>query len=290
MNGPKAVATVIVIVIVAAILYPTINAALPDSWDEAPYSIELSEGSIEVSDVDKDDMTFQISIPSIKFESNLPETIHDVRVEFLIGTKDCLISAGAYDIGDVPPEGEIEKTFAPAKIPVLYALAFAGNLQSGEDRVDLPFVLKTEMKYLDWMDTQLLDVSMSVKASGTDSEGTVTVTTKETTATANVSVVSDTGLVPALIGKLSAAFGPMLVLSGDGFSVQAALIGGNMVVSLIGSEEKTCLDAVKDSLKETGKITYSYGLLISKEFSVEGGAADAIVNAMAGFYNKGASA
>ena len=284
MNAPKLVSIIVVIALAAYMLYPTIDSAIPKEINGPPFEFSLGEEPVEVT-VDNDKMTFSVKMPSITFVNNLPQDFKEVSLEVFVGTQASRISAGTFDFGTIPaaaPAG-VTKEFDSNDLPLVYFMSYVGVMNNDSGAVDLPIILKVAFQYMEWEGTQLLDLSLTIRTQGTaDDKGTVEKTEEGNKST--IVLECESGVVKTAISKMKETVGDNItVTAGDAtFSATVDSAGKLTVVADGGSTMNAYRALLKMSEDNGGKLTFKYG---TKDISVEGEQAQAVLNAVKMFYS-----
>ena len=289
MNIPKFVSIIVVVLCAAFLLYPTFDSAIPKQMDGSPFTVEMAEGGLDVT-VD-DNMNFSVTMPKLTIGSKLPEDLKDVNVEVFLGSGHKRVSAGVFDFGTIPSEGTIERIFSSNELNGTFFLSYIPSLMTSDGKLDIPITLGIKFKYMEWQGSELLDLGLRIKVSGTESSGTVT----EPVVIGEDSIVTVTpgdGIVKTIAQKMYNEYGDTIsVQLGDGISDMGGIDvvidpSGDMTVMVsgatIGSEHLNLYQLLKRMYDENGgKLTFTWDY---HTFTIEGDQARAVLNAAKAFY------
>ncbi len=292
MNIPKLVSIIIVLLCAVFLLYPTFDSAIPKELNGSPFTVEMEEGGLQVN-VD-DNMNISVTMPRLTLGSKLPEDLKDVTVDVYMGSSDKRVNAGTFDFGTVPANGTIQKVFKSNDLNGMFFLSYLPSLMTSDGKLDIPIYLAINFKYMEWQGEELLDLGITVKVKGTESNGTVT----NPIVIGDDSVVTVTpgdGIVKTIAQKIYNEYGDTLVIEvGDGTTDMGQVdviisSSGEMAVTMsgatIGSEHMNLYRILQKMFDENGgKLTFTWDY---HTYTVEGDQAKAILNAVKAFYPEG---
>lgn len=280
MNIPKLISILVVIVAVVALLFPTMDAAIPKNIDGNPFSFELNGGvGIELNE---STMILELTMPTAKFGSQLPQDIKDVNVDVFIGTGNEKAKAGSYNFGTIPANGTVTREFVGENVSILYLLGYLPSLKT-DGGIDLPVSVGIKFKYLEWNGSDLLDMGIVVKANGTETSGSITGPVVEGN-TSTISVTANgSGLVQNVITAIENEFGGEIEVSfGFGSEASISVIAeDDTVVVTVDGGTTSLYDYLKKMLDERGEIVFLYG---GETYTIDGDVAKAALNALKNYY------
>lgn len=281
MNIPKLLGIIAVIAFAAFILYPVVDSAVPKEMDGMPFSIQLGSGSTSV-DIDEENMSFKLVLPELTIGSQMPQDFKDVHVEVFLGSADKKTSVGSFAIGDIPAKDSKTCTFTPQDVSFMYFLSFLPSIDSSDGKLDMPLVISIKFKYMEWRETELLDLGLALKVQGTASNWTMTAPQVSTDGkTSTITVTPQDGIIKEVAQRVYQEYGSTAtVTAGDVTFTLDVTSEGKITLTVSGTIENAYQELLK-MFNETGKLTFVWD---SKTFVIEGDQAKAILNAIKAFY------
>ena len=289
MNTPKLVSEIIVVIAVIALLATTVVNAIPKSLDGSPFNIELDDsGSTDIK-VD-DNMNVVLTLPDITFSSKLPEDFKDVSIDVYFGLGDTKAHLGGFTFGVVPANGSVKESFNADNLPVMLFMSYLPKLDTGDNTITLPLILDVKFKYVDWMDTQLLDLGISIQVQGTTGTGSVKVTVDDTNpnkSTAVLDASGSSGMAGNITALIKSKLGDDVKVTAGDASFEIKITDSNIVTVIAEGKEMTAAETLQKMYEDNGKLTFNYN---GNEYDIEGDQAKALIDGMSTFYNTPAEA
>ena len=280
MNIPKLISILVVLVAVVALLFPTFDAAIPKNIEGNPFSFEL-DGGVGIQ-LNESTMMLELSMPTAKFGSQLPQDIKDVNVDVYVGTGNEKAKAGSYNFGTIPANGTVSREFVGENVSILYLLGYLPSLKT-DGGIDLPVSIGIKFKYLEWNDSELIDMGVIVKAAGTETSGSITGPIVDGNSSSISVTANGPGLVQNVIDAIENEFGGEIEANfgyGSEASVSVVAMGDTVVVNVDGGS-MSLYDFLKQMLEERGEIVFTYN---GEMYTVQGDVANAALNALKSYY------